>query len=145
MELLVRSATPLELPLLLSLEKAIFPDAWGEGALQSHLEGGDAVSLVGLQDGTPVGYALGIRLSGEGELYRIAVLPSARRSGIGRKLLQSFLDDLEENGISACFLEVRASNLPAISLYRAFGFLEVGRRKNYYKNPTEDALLLRRG
>ncbi len=139
----VRTARDGDLSLLVSLEEALFPDAWGEGAVRSHLASGSAISLIAEDaKGAPLGYLLGLSLSGEGELLRIAVLEAARGRGVGRAILHSFLDILKENGAEACFLEVRKSNEAAIALYRGSGFLPVGERKNYYKNPTEDALLL---
>ncbi len=139
----VRMACKEDLALLVSLEAALFQDAWQRGAIESHLASKSAVSLIAEGDGgVALGYLLGLSLFGEGELLRIAVLESARGEGIGKLLLQGFVDILRQNGAEACFLEVRRSNLSALALYRSFGFLTVGERKNYYKNPTEDALLL---
>ncbi len=139
----VRSAKEEDLTALLSLEAAVFHDAWGEGAVRSHLASASAVSLIAEDTaGTPIGYLFGLSLSGEGELLRIAVLDAARGRGVGKFLLHSFLDILRQNGAEACFLEVRKGNLAAQSLYRGAGFCLAGERKSYYKNPTEDALLL---
>ena len=139
----VRFARDGDLSLLTSLEESLFPDAWGAGAIRSHLASDSAVSLIAEGDtGEALGYLLGLSLVGEGELLRIAVTKPARRAGVGKAILHSFLDILKENGAEACFLEVRKSNEAAIALYRGSGFLPVGERKNYYKNPTEDALLL---
>ena len=74
----------------------------------------------------------------------LAVAPAARRQRLGRLLLQSLIDALHRRGIERLFLEVRPSNLPARALYDAFGFEQVGLRKGYYVNPTEDALILRK-
>ena len=145
MNLSVRKANLGDLSCLLRLEKEIFPDPWGEGAISAHLSSENTLALLLEKEGEAVGLALGICLGGEGELYRIAVKKEERRHGYGKLLLKSFLDVLEENGSSLCFLEVRESNVPALSLYHSFGFSLVGQRKKYYKDPPEDALLLRRG
>ena len=81
----------------------------------------------------------------EGELYRIAVLPAYRGAGLGRLLLAEFLAALADRGADECYLEVRAENTVAQALYASCGFLQVGRRKNYYKDPRDDALVLKRG
>ncbi len=145
MDLSVRGATLSDLKSLLSIEETVFPDPWGESALLAHLSSENTVTLLLEREEKVIGIALGVILSGEGELYRIAVLPSERKCGCGSLLLKSFLDELEKKSAPVCFLEVRESNLAALSLYHSFGFLSVGRRKKYYKDPPEDALLLRRG
>ena len=145
MDLSVRWATAEDLKALLLIERSVFPDPWGEGALSSHLASESALALLLEREGRVIGEALGAILSGEGELYRIAVLPSERRCGYGKLLLQSFLDELGKKAANVCFLEVRESNLAALALYASFGFSLVGKRKKYYKDPPEDALLLRRG
>ncbi len=145
MKLSVRKATLADKETLLRLERESFPDPWGEGAVIAHLSSNSTLTLLLKKGEEAVGLLFGVCLLGEGELYRIAVKESERKQGGGRLLLQSFLDTLEERGAPVCFLEVRESNLAALSLYRSLGFLSVGRRKKYYKDPPEDALLLRRG
>lgn len=145
MTLFVRKANLDDLTCLLHLEEEIFPDPWGEGAIRAHLSSENTLTLLLEGEEGAVGLALGICLVGEGELYRIAVKKDERRRGYGRFLLKSFLDLLAEKDAPVCFLEVRESNAPALSLYRSFGFSLVGKRKKYYKDPPEDALVLRRG
>ena len=74
----------------------------------------------------------------------VAVDPARRREGVARKLVQALVTALNENGVHALLLEVRASNEPAKALYERQGFIQVGRRPNYYRNPKEDALILRK-
>lgn len=81
--------------------------------------------------------------AGEAEIFNIAVWPEVRRKGLGRRLLSEVLPRLESAGVETIFLEVRVSNVPAISLYSSFGFTEVGRRKGYYTDTGEDALVMR--
>lgn len=84
------------------------------------------------------------RAADEVEIHDLAVHPGARRRGLARRLLGHALAEAERAGALAAFLEVRASNLPARSLYSGLGFLEVGRRRGYYRAPDEDALVFRR-
>jgi ribosomal-protein-alanine N-acetyltransferase len=78
----------------------------------------------------------------EWELENIAVLPEYRRRGLARRLLSALLKQARLQGAERIFLEVRESNLAAIRLYEAAGFQQLGRRREYYLNPTEDALTL---
>ena len=94
-------------------------------------------------DGTLLGYG-GISLvADEAEIITVAVSPACRRQGIARALMEHMLR-LAADARATVYLEVRASNDPAIALYSKLGFAEVGRRKNYYRNPREDALILRK-
>lgn len=135
-----------DLVLLRALEEACFSDAWGESEIRSHLCAETSVTLLCLDHGgRAIGYLFGACLPPEGEVYRIAVLPDVRGGGIGRKIMLSFLDILSYRGADVCFLEVRESNTAARALYASVGFCPVGLRKNYYKNPTEHALVMKRG
>jgi len=80
----------------------------------------------------------------ESDMMNIAVAPAYRRQGIGEKLIDALILQLTERGSHSLTLEVRASNAPAIALYDKHGFTQVGRRPNYYRNPKEDALILRK-
>jgi ribosomal-protein-alanine N-acetyltransferase len=80
----------------------------------------------------------------EGEIADLAVAPSARRRGVGGALLDRVVRDAAASGVGALYLEVRESNAGAIALYRSRGFGAVGRRRGYYRHPSEDALVLRR-
>lgn len=91
-----------------------------------------------------VGYLIALAIAPEAEIANIAVLPNCRKLGIGRALMEEGLRHLEEEGCDSFFLEVRESNLPAQALYRRLGFLPTGRRKRYYQNPSEDAVLMAR-
>jgi ribosomal-protein-alanine N-acetyltransferase len=89
-----------------------------------------------------VGFSAFYRIENESELWNIAVEPRHRRKGVARALLREARRRLSESGVHRLFLEVRESNRPAVELYRAFGFALLGRRKDYYLNPKEDALVL---
>ena len=96
--------------------------------------------VVGEEQPKTAGYMIYADPAGEAELHRIAILPEFRRKGLARKLMEKLIS-LEDGSI---FLEVRAGNAPAIGLYTAFGFKELDRRKNYYRNPDEDAVVMQR-
>lgn len=118
------------------------PRPWTEAEFASLL-GGPGVVLVT----QPEGFALGRALAGEAELLTIAVIDTARRRGIGSRLLRSFLVEAAARGAGTVFLEVAEDNTAALALYLAAGFVEAGRRRAYYLMPDgrrTDALVLRR-
>ena len=78
----------------------------------------------------------------EADITNVAVLPAYRKKGIAGKLLEQLLDEARQQGIYSIYLEVRDSNAAAITLYKHAGFKEVGKRKNYYEHPQEDARLM---
>jgi len=94
-------------------------------------------------EGRIVGYVVALDAADEGEILNLAVAPAMRRTGLGRALVQQMLEALSDRGVRQVFLEVRESNAPARALYAAHGFKEVGRRKQYYRRPVEDAIVLR--
>lgn len=89
-----------------------------------------------------VGFSAFYRIEEESELWNVAVLQSHRRQGIARALLREGCRRLADSGVRRVLLEVRESNLPAVELYYSLGFELLGRRKEYYLNPKEDALVL---
>ena len=101
--------------------------------------------LVALDDQDHVvGYAGLQAVLDEGYITNVAVRPDCRKQGVAGKLLQVFLDFAQANHLAFLTLEVRASNYPAIALYGSRGFRGVGRRKNYYEHPREDAIIMTR-
>ena len=135
--------TVAHLPQVAALEKICFPaDPWSEGLFRAALESPHtAVMLAEGEDGAVLGYAVLSVVFDEGNLDNIAVAPFCRRRGVADALL-SHLIIFGQISLSTLMLEVRASNLPAIALYEKHDFVPVGRRKNYYKTPREDALLM---
>lgn len=95
------------------------------------------------EDGQIMGFIVGRAVEGEWEIENIAVSGPARRRGLGSHLLGEFLNLMRRRGGHTVFLEVRESNLAARKLYDKWAFLEAGRRKGYYQDPPEDALVLR--
>ncbi len=100
-------------------------------------------ALVVEQSGSVVGFIVARQLEDEWEIENIAVTGSARRCGLGSRLVGELLELVRNRGGKSIFLEVRESNRAARSLYEKWAFIEVGRRKMYYQNPAEDALVLK--
>ena len=126
-----------------ALEQICFPaDPWSRELFRTALKNPLVCTLLALgEDGAVLGYAVLSTVLDEGNLDNIAVAPEARRQGVADALL-SALTGFGREHLSTLMLEVRASNAPAIALYEKHGFAAVGRRKNYYKEPQEDAILM---
>lgn len=126
------------------LEKICFSDPWSEKSIEAELSCGLSLWLVALEEDKVVGYVGSQTVIDQTDMMNIAVHPQYRRQGIAEKLIAALVDGLKAKGSHGLMLEVRASNLPAISLYEKLGFTQVGRRPNYYRNPKEDALILKK-
>lgn len=125
------------------LERICFSDPWSRNMLAEELDNALSAFLVALDDqDNVVGYAGLQVILDEGTITNVAVRPECRRQGIAGKLLQVFLDFAQGNHLAFLTLEVRASNYDAIALYGSRGFRSVGRRKNYYEHPREDAIIM---
>ena len=123
------------------LERQNFSEPWPDIAVRGELTNKLALWLVALEDGEVVGYVGSQTVLQEADMMNIAVADSHRRRGIAKMLVEELIRQLDAYQLT---LEVRASNAPAISLYEALGFLQGGLRKNYYRKPKEDALILRK-
>ena len=126
------------------LEKLCFADPWSEKSIASEPDNPWALWLVALERDEVVGYIGSQTAVDETDVMNVAVHPDHRRKGIAEALIEMLIKQLQEQGSHALMLEVRASNAPAIALYEKMGFRQVGLRKNYYRNPKEDALILRK-
>ncbi len=125
------------------LEEDIFPDAWSYRDVLTTISSNGALCFVATSDeGELLAYVIGRCIIPEGEIYRIATKEAYRGRGIAYRLLDFALKTARGWGLESVFLEVRESNAPARALYRAYGFREIGVRKNYYKEPTENAVLM---
>lgn len=135
--------TAAHLSAVTALERLCFPsDPWSELLFRTALDNPrTAVLLAQGEDGAILGYAVLTTVLDEGNLDNIAVSPEARRQGVAGALLGA-LTGFGQEHLSALMLEVRSSNAPAIALYEKHGFSAVGRRKNYYDAPKEDAILM---
>lgn len=127
------------------LEKLCFgTEAWSEKSVASELTNQLSLWLVALDGERVSGYVGSQSVLGESDMMNVAVHPDYRRQGIAEKLCLALVEALKEKGNHCLTLEVRASNEPAKALYGKLGFIQVGLRKNYYRNPREDACILRK-
>ena len=128
------------------LERICFSRPWSKKMLAEELDNACAAFLVAEEPETKqvLGYAGVLVMADEGYITNVAVFPEYRRQGIAAQIIKVFCDFAEGNHLAFLTLEVRPTNTAAIELYRSFGFEEVGRRKNYYDLPKEDALILTR-
>lgn len=117
-------------------------DAWSEKTIRDSLSSNNYVFVVCCCNSEIVGYINASVVMDEAELNRVAVLKEYCRKGIGGLLADKLLDILKAKNISLVRLEVRASNRPAISLYKSKKFNQYATRKMYYNNPSEDAILM---
>jgi ribosomal-protein-alanine N-acetyltransferase len=143
----IRRGTTADIPALMVLEKHAAPAAhWSLNQYETAFSGEAPfrVVLIAEGEGGVHGFIAGRALDTEWEIENIAVAGSVRRQGFGTLLLREFLDLARSRRASAVFLEVRESNLAARRLYEKWAFVESGRRKLYYREPDEDAILYRR-
>lgn len=126
------------------LEKLCFSAPWSERSIASELTNEYSLWLVEERDGVAVAYVGSQSCPPEADVMNVAVAPAFRRQGIGEGLMVALMDALRDKGMESLTLEVRASNSSAIALYDRLGFTEVGRRPNYYIDPGEDALIMRK-
>lgn len=126
------------------LERVCFSDPWSEKSIASEVNNPLSYWLVAELNGRVVGYVGSQSVLDAADMMNIAVAPEYRRRGVAEALVNSLTDYLQSNHVIALLLEVRVSNTQAIALYEKLGFEQVGRRRNYYHNPKEDALILRK-
>lgn len=140
----VRTARPADLPRVVRIERASFPLPWSESAFRSVMRRENGRLVVADRSGEVVGYAAVWFAGDQGELGDIAVHPDCRREGVGRRLVRAVTEEARRRGARRLFLQVRESNHAALRLYARTGFRKVGRRRDYYRSPTEDAYVLLR-
>ena len=131
-------------PQVAALEKMCFCDPWSENSVASELENPLSRWLVAVEGEQVLGYVGSQTVLDESDMMNLAVDPAFRRRGIARALVLALIEELRKMGSRQLTLEVRVSNESAQALYAQLGFERVGRRKNYYLNPREDALILRK-
>ena len=129
---------------LAQLERMCFSRPWSKKMLAEELDNQCAAFLVAVEPETEkvIGYAGLLVAADEGYITNVAVDPSRRRQGVAQQLLQVFDSFARGSRLAFLTLEVRPSNAAAVALYEGFGFRQVGRRRNYYDLPKEDALIL---
>ncbi len=146
--MLIRRATAADIPAMMSLEQNAPTAAhWTAEQYRSAFssEAQFRIVLVVEAEGGVQGFIVGRGLEEEWEIENIAVAGPARRRGLGTRLLEGFLNLARSQGAQAVFLEARESNLAAQKLYEKWAFVEAGRRKLYYRDPEEDAIIFRLG
>jgi [ribosomal protein S18]-alanine N-acetyltransferase len=142
----VRTATAADVAAVVLIERgAVEAPHWGEAEYRGALEAASGVRrclLVAEVEGRLVGFAVGTAAAGVGELESVAVAEAARRQRVGRALCVAVMEWCRGQGAGSVELEVRAGSLGAIGLYTGLGFVASGRRRGYYRDPVEDALLM---
>lgn len=142
----IRNMTPADILMAVKIEEACFSLPWSENAFADSLNREDTLFLVcekkeGEQSQI-VGYVGAYISFDEASITNVAVLPEARRCGIGKLLMNQMHQAAKEAGATHMFLEVRVSNEAALTLYRGMGYENLGVRKNFYEHPTEDAYIM---
>jgi ribosomal-protein-alanine N-acetyltransferase len=134
---------PEDLDEVLAIERASFSMPWSRGAFLYEMQQNRVARCwVMREDGRVIGYLCLWEIADELHITNIAVHPSFRRQGVGRALLGGVLDDARERRLRLVVLEVRPSNTEARTLYERFGFRVIGRRRGYYYDTGEDALVM---
>jgi [ribosomal protein S18]-alanine N-acetyltransferase len=142
----IRPGSAGDVSAVAEIERASFSDPWSDEAFHELLHMRDAIFLVATGGAVQVvaGYVIARVAADEADVLNLAVSPAERGRGLGGELLDAGLAAVIDRGAREIFLEVRESNVAALALYGSRGFAAVSRRNMYYRNPVEDALLLRR-
>jgi ribosomal-protein-alanine acetyltransferase len=140
----LRPATPEDVPALAALEAELFgADAWSAETVQSEVDGPGRDAVVAVDGDRLLGYAVIMGAGDLADLQRIAVHPDHQRQGIARALLDEVLAHAAGHGADRMLLEVSTANAAALAFYAAAGFVEIDRRRRYYRDGT-DAVVMRR-
>ncbi|MBR5967568.1 MAG: ribosomal protein S18-alanine N-acetyltransferase [Lachnospiraceae bacterium] len=142
MDMQLRDMAAADLFKVADLERRLFSDPWSIDSFRGALRSQNQVFLVCDDDGTIAGYCGMLMVPGEGQILNVAVDENYRRRGLATEMLNAMIDIGTTNEIFLYTLEVRENNEPALALYKSVGFVPTGRRKGYYKNPEEDAILM---
>lgn len=140
----IKLMTKEDIPHLAALEQLCFSQPWSSTSLEYELNNPLSLWLVAHIDGKIAGYIGSQTVMGETDMMNIAVSPEFRRQHIAQQLIEELIAQLKLRQSHCLTLEVRASNAPALALYQKLAFVQVGRRPGYYRNPREDALILRK-
>lgn len=132
MSVAVQRWVKTDLAQIAEIERACFSDCWSEKMLQEEYARTGVVGLVVKDGDETLGYACAASLFEDADLYRIAIRPAFRRTGLGSLLMNALFEELKAQGAERIFLEVRASNTPAVTMYEKYGFQTVRIRENYY-------------
>jgi ribosomal-protein-alanine acetyltransferase len=122
--------------------KEFFEEMWDEAALLSELSNAASIAVLAKNGQQVIGFCAFSAVKEEANLNMILVHPKYRKNGVGEIMLKEAVKKIKEKGATEAYLEVRVSNEAAINLYQKFRFEQVGLRKNFYKNPEDDALIM---
>ena len=139
----IRKMQPEDSAFIAEIEKNCFSEPWSAKAFAEAAQNKEYIYLTALDCNAVVGYAGCILAGEEADITNIAVSEKYRRMGIGQELLRQLTLLAGQNGVTEMFLEVRQSNMPAQSLYSGMGFEAVGIRRNFYRKPGEDAVIMK--
>ncbi len=139
--MIIRKMTHADIKSAAEIEKLCFVHPWSEQSIKDEMNKENSIFLMAFEGKKSIGYVGLSVVFDEGYMGNLGVIEAYRRNGVGRALMQELLSECIKLDLAFVTLEVRSSNTPAVSLYKSLGFSEVGRRKNYYKEPLEDALL----
>jgi ribosomal-protein-alanine N-acetyltransferase len=139
----IAAAEPNDVAAVVQIERAAFSDPWSERSFRALLAQPGVAFRVARRHGHVAGFVVAYYVVDEAELANLAVAVDERGRGIGAALLADAIAVAREQGAGDMWLEVRPSNQAARALYTRFGFVEVGARKRYYRDPDEDAVIMR--
>jgi ribosomal-protein-alanine N-acetyltransferase len=131
-----------DLDVVSSIEKEVFTDPWSRNAFRTDLSNKMAWPMVAEFEKKVVGYSNIYIVAGEVQIGNFAVAPGFRNRGVARKMMGEIFQKAGESNCHTIFLEVRESNVPAMELYKSYGFVSSGKRKDYYTNPNENAIIM---
>ena len=129
------------LPLVANIEKEVFAEPCSEKGLELFVSD-KAFCVCCFEDDNLASYCTLITVLDEAQIINVATSPAFRGKGYAKEVMNAVFDECKNRGIAFISLEVRESNIPAISLYNSFGFAVQGKRKDFYKNPRENALVM---
>lgn len=138
----IRTANHKDIEGIHAVESVSFNDPWSMESFRSEIDNVITCYLVAEEDDKILGFVGMWEVMGEGQITNVAVHTKARKQGIGQKLIQELITYAKEKELEVLLLEVRESNMTAQRLYETAGFKVVGKRKNYYTKPTEDAFIM---
>ncbi len=142
-KVVIRLMSDSDVTMVASLEQQIFTDPWSEQSFAEALTVSQPLNRVATgADGTLCGYLCGQLVADEVQIHNVAVVPSYRRRGLGRALLEHAEREGKSRGAVCAVLEVRITNVPALAMYGRLGYRRIGRRRAYYRKPVCDALVL---
>lgn len=131
-----------DINMISAIEKVSFIDPWSRDSIERIIGSKNGCCISAVAGDVVVGYGFSRTVADECEVLDLAVSPKYKRQGIGKAVLAKMLECAKDAGAATVYLEVREGNSAAKALYEGAGFSVIGRRKNYYRYPTEDALIM---